>query len=827
MLFEDAWRPSGDPANALLSSAFRKVIFGRNVAHERVSHISSSKGPVCVARIMLRAPRIDKEHTMCITGSLPSLGAWNPKEAVIMDDTDFPMWSADVVVPVGTAPVTIEYKYAIYDTAKKAIATNEDGFNRTITFVPQAGFCLIRTDEGFRYPVGSYKAAGVAIPVFALRSKSGLGVGEFNDIPGFVNWAKKAGMKLVQLLPINDTIASHSWVDSYPYAAISVHALHPLFANLESMGLKGLKDEKLKAFVETEKVRLNNKPQVDYEAVMDTKFKVFRALFEQEKAKLVADTHFQAFLKENEDWVYPYAAFSYFRDIYHTVDFRWWPRCSTFNREEIKALAQPGSADYDGVALYLFIQYHLHLQMDAASEFARSSGVCLKGDLPIGIYRFSVDAWMAPHLYNMECQTGAPPDAFAVEGQNWGFPTYNWGVMAADNFKWWRSRLTKMARHFDAYRIDHVLGFFRIWEIPYDAIQGLLGQFSPSYALSRDELRDRGIDVDFDRMCKPYIRGHLLGNFFGEYTDDARVEFLDQFAPDCYNLKPQFSSQRLVAEYCGAQIIANPARKEYYERVKQGVFGLIAEVIFLVAPFSHGNAFSPRIALQHTWSYKELSHQQQTALNAIYVHYFYHRQEGLWGEQAMQKLPAISHATDMLVCGEDLGMVPACVPPTMEKLGILSLNIQRMPKDPKKEFFHPADAPYMSVVSPSSHDMSTVRGWWEEDREVTKRFYHDILGHKDGCPYFCEPDIAKEIVVQHLHSPAMWAIFPVQDLLAMDSALRLEKPEHERINVPAIPHHYWRYRLHIANEDLIGEKCNAFNAKLLALVGESGRNCPY
>ena len=778
--------------------------------------------PTCLLTFQLRAPRIDADSVMAILGSTKELGAWRPAAAVRMCDGDFPLWRADVAVPADGEAHDVEYKYAIVNARTGAVQTNEDGFNRTVRVVARAGTATVVTDEGFRYPVGQYKAAGIAIPVFSLRSRTCLGVGEFHDLIALVDWACKVGLRVIQLLPINDTIATHTWVDTYPYSAISVHALHPQYLHVEDVG--AVDDAALAGEMEAERARLDALPQVDYEAMMAIKLKVLRYLYRRDRAATERSEEYRRFLAENGEWAYPYAVFSFLRDEYGTVDFRWWPRCSTFDRAEVLRVA---AAEGEGVGFYLFVQYHLARQMSAAAAYARAHRVVLKGDLPIGICRYSVDAWVEPRLYNMDCQTGAPPDAFAAAGQNWGFPTYNWGEMAKDGYRWWRSRLTHMAKYFDAYRIDHVLGFFRIWEIPYHSVQGLLGQFSPALPLGVDELRSRGIDFDYDRMCKPYVRGHLLPHYVG--ADNVRrvaEEFLAYVAPDVYELKPQFATQRKIQEYVAAQVKADAARAPFYDAVKPGLFGLVEEVLFLEAPFSGRKAFSPRIGMQHTRSFQELSWDQQQRLNDVYVHYFYHRQEGLWAQQAMTKLPALVHATNMLVCGEDLGMVPACVAPVMAQLGILSLNIQRMPKDPKKAFFHPADAPYLSVASTSSHDMSNLRAWWEEDRDVTERFYREVLGHADGrCPFYCEDWVAEEIVRQHLYSPAMLAIFPVQDLLAMDAGLRLRVPQHERINVPANPHHYWRFRLHLSTEDLNG--ATAFNSKLAAMLAAAGRNAKY
>jgi 4-alpha-glucanotransferase len=187
----------------------------------------------------------------------------------------------------------------------------------------------------------------------------------------------------------------------------------------------------------------------------------------------------------------------------------------------------------------------------------------------------------------------------------------------------------------------------------------------------------------------------------------------------------------------------------------------------------------------------------------------------------MHKLPQLKSATNMLVCGEDLGMVPHCVPEVMQQLGILSLEIQRMPKDPAKEFFHPNDAPYLSVITPSTHDMSTIRGWWEENRERTRRFYNHVMGQWGDAPQYCESWISRAIVMQHLYSPAMWSIFQVQDILGMSDTLRRENHQEERINDPANSKNYWQYRMHITLEDLLKQK--DFNDELRDYVIHSGR----
>jgi 4-alpha-glucanotransferase len=283
-----------------------------------------------------------------------------------------------------------------------------------------------------------------------------------------------------------------------------------------------------------------------------------------------------------------------------------------------------------------------------------------------------------------------------------------------------------------------------------------------------------------------------------------------------YTLKPEFATQRQVEAHFDAL-----ERSEENQHLRQGLYDLISNVILFEQPGSNGSEFHFRIGIESTTSFRHLEGYLQDKLKDLYVNYFYHRQEHFWMQEGLRKLPALKRSTNMLICGEDLGMVPHCVPEVMKQLGIASLEIQRMPKDIQAEFFHPAHAPYLSVVTPATHDMSTIRGWWEEDRIKTQRFYNYILGQWGDAPPTCEAWINKAIVIQHLQSPALWVTFQLQDLLGMNETLRRANPNEERINIPAIPKHYWRYRMHITLEQLLKEK--EFNSELEEYIKDAGR----
>ncbi len=811
MMVQDAWRPQSDIENPLFSQAFAGNLFKRKGQGEA----KSVKGTNC--RVQIMAPRLTPDQSVGIMGSCKALGGWNPEKVLLMQSTHFPVWHADIKLESNEPD--FEYKYCIYDHKENKLIEWETGENRYYsTNGSLKDIFHVKTDIKFRYPFGLWRGAGVAIPVFSIRTKNSWGVGEFADIKKLIDWAHQAGLKLVQILPINDTVATHTWTDSYPYAAISVFALHPIYLHPPAMGQLNNRAEANEFMAKA--MALNELEQIDYEAVMEIKSAYYKKLYAQERDAFLNDPGFRQFFEDNREWLVPYAAFSRLRDMFKTPDFTLWAEFAHYDAQKIEGLVAEDKPDYDDYAVHYFIQYHLHLQMLDAANYAREKGVVLKGDIPIGIYRNSTDAWVAPHLYDMDTQAGAPPDAFAISGQNWGFPTYDWDEMAKDGYNWWRKRLSKMATYFDAYRIDHILGFFRIWEIPWDSVEGLMGRFNPAIPMFRYELDGNGLHFDYDRLCKPYIREYMLDELFGEDKEEVVNTYLNKGVDDFYFLKNEFDTQRKVEEFLNP-IIADAKDKERLLKIKYGLFTLIGNVLLMEEPGSDGQAFHPRIALHFTYSFKELDDASRSALDRIYIHYYYERQERFWRGKAMVKLPAIINATNMLVCGEDLGMVPDCVPGVMDELGILNLEIQRMPKGTKNEFSHPSDARYLGVVSPSCHDMSTIRGWWEEDHDRTQRFYNHMLGHFGSAPQFCEPWVSREMIIQHLHAPAMWAIFPIQDFTAMDEKLRYKIPQAERINEPSNPKHYWRFRFHLYLEELL--EADDFNKMLSELIMLSGR----
>lgn len=809
----DFWRPQSDTALAFQTQVFTQVLMSHPAQKTRKKSKVYNKALV----FNMRESRVPKGMKLGIVGNQYALGNW--QKPLLLGPVNHPDWS--LKISLNRLKFPLLYKYVLVNAENGKIEQWEEGDEREITFIDKKvdEFVHFQNDEKFRLAEPNWKGAGVAIPVFSLRSEEGFGVGEFNDLRKLVDWSVKTGMKMIQLLPINETVATHSWLDSYPYKAISVFALHPIYLNLDKMGKLGNEVEMLK--FDTRKKELNQKPYVDYIEVTKTKSAYYKLLFDQNWKLVKQQKAYKLFFDENREWLEPYAAFCYLRDKYQTSNFREWGKWADFDSNKIKRLVNPRAKHHEDIAVHYFIQYHLDKQLTEVVDYAHQKGVALKGDIPIGISPNSIEAWTKPELFNLNGQAGAPPDDFAVLGQNWGFPTYNWEVMAKDGFSWWKKRLQAMSKYFDAFRIDHILGFFRIWEIPKDALHGLLGYFKPGLPLSPSELMDRGIYFDSERMIRPYIRGHFLHEFFGEFTNEVRQLYLDESDYNVFQIKAEFDTQNKIYRH----FTPNNEDAELSEKevtIRDGLIALLDEVLFIKEPHSSHSAYHPRIAMHYTFSYRELDQDIKNKLDELYIDYFYKRHEQFWKNEAMAKLPALINASEMLICGEDLGMVPDTVPEVMNDLNILSLEIQRMPKNPDIEFGHPADAPYLSVCTTSTHDMSTIRGWWEENREKTQRFYHAILGHNDEAPYFAEPWICREIITQHLYSPAMWTIFPIQDLLAMDGELRWDETDKERINVPSDEKNKWRYRMILSLEELANAE--DFNRMLAAMIHKSGRN---
>ncbi len=800
----DHWKAMPEDAY-LYSSAFTDCI-----NHQALKEMKPETGSKIV-RLVVRAPQLRDGERLGVLGADKALGAWDVQKILPMTQHTYNEWVADIDV-THLEGSHLEFKFVAFRNAKNELLW-ENSMNRTVDLPEMKAGELVsyELDQAF-FALYNRKLAGTQVPVFSLRTRKSAGIGDFGDLKTMIDFVASTGQKVLQLLPINDTTITHTWTDSYPYSCISVFAIHPQYADLHA--LPELKDAKARAEAEKTRAELNALDKIDYEKVNDFKINYLRQIFNQEGEKMMKTAEYKAFFQDTELWLVPYAQYSYLRDKNGTADFNQWPDHQVWDEAERKALADPKTAAYKNVAFFYFVQFVLDRQMQEAHEHAKAKGVILKGDIPIGVNRNGCDVWTEPKYFNLNGQAGAPPDDFSVNGQNWGFPTYNWFEMLKDGCQWWNRRFQNMARYFDAYRIDHVLGFFRIWEIPVHSVHGLLGQFAPALAMSREEIESYGLHFQEDRFIRPFITDWVLDRMFHERAGEVKEKYLDRLDDERYQMKPEVDTQRKVeALFAGVT-----DEKELW--LRDGLYALISDVLF-VRDHTNPGIFHPRISAQLDFIYESLYDNDKAAFNRLYNDYFYRRNNQFWYQEAMKKLPKLVQATRMLVCAEDLGMVPDCVPWVMDELKILSLELQSMPKDPSVKFGHLSRNPYRSVCTISSHDMPTLRMWWDENIQRTQEYYNTMLYRQGPAPHPLPGWLASDIISRHLTSPSMLCILSIQDWLATDEALRLPDANAERINIPANPKHYWRYRMHLNIEDLAADK--RFVQNITEMISQSGR----
>ena len=800
----DHWKAMPEDA-FLYSSAFTDCI--NHQAPQEMKPETGSK----IVRLIVRAPQLRDGERLGVLGADKALGAWDVQKILPMTQHTYNEWVADIDA-THLEGSHLEFKFVAFRNAKNELLW-EASMNRTVDLPEMKAGELVsyELDQAF-FALYNRKLAGMLVPVFSLRTRKSAGIGDFGDLKVMIDFVASTGQKVLQLLPVNDTTITHTWTDSYPYSCISVFAIHPQYANLHA--LPELKDAKARAEAEKTRAELNALDKIDYEKVNDFKINYLRQIFNQEGEKMMKTAEYKAFFQDTKQWLVPYAQYSYLRDKNGTADFNQWSDHQVWDEVERKALTDPKTAAYKNVAFFYFVQFVLDRQMQEAHEHAKAKGVILKGDIPIGVNRNGCDVWMEPKYFNLNGQAGAPPDDFSANGQNWGFPTYNWFEMLKDGCQWWNRRFQNMARYFDAYRIDHVLGFFRIWEIPVSSVHGLLGQFAPALAMSREEIESYGLHFQEDRFTRPFITDWVLDRVFHERAGEVKEKYLDRLDDERYQMKPEVDTQRKV------EALFADATDEKELWLRDGLYALISDVLF-VRDHTNPGVFHPRISAQLDFIYESLYDNDKAAFNRLYNDYFYRRNNQFWYQEAMKKLPKLVQATRMLVCAEDLGMVPDCVPWVMDELKILSLELQSMPKDPSVKFGHLSRNPYRSVCTISSHDMPTLRMWWDENIQRTQEYYNTMLYRQGPAPHPLPGWLASDIISRHLTSPSMLCILSIQDWLATDEALRLPDANAERINIPANPKHYWRYRMHLNIEDLAADK--RFVQNITEMISQSGR----
>ena len=795
----DFWRAPGDLASVFSTLPFQETFFYRD------GREPEPIDPVDKTALVITsfAPTVGPEEEIYLTGDTEALGNWDPVRALPLKYLRQASWEIRLPHPL---PKQFEYKYLIRHREKGTFSW-EEGPNRLARL--HEGEVTIINDWPLVHPGSPKRWAGIIVPVFSLRSSQGLGVGEFLDLIPLIDWASRAGLKVVSLLPINDTQSAGTWADSYPYAITSTTALHPLYLNLDALipPRSGLIYR-----LKREKRRLNKRLKVDYPEVMRLKMELLKEIYSEHSPTITKDPEFISFVEENAEWLKPYAAFSYLREKSGGKSLNKWGPYHQGTEKVVEELTDPTARHYPDIAFHYFVQFHLYRQLLSVVNHARERGIILKGDLPIGVSRMSVEMWSHPEWFMEDYSAGAPADDFSNTGQNWGFPLYNWEEMEKDGFLFWRRRFRHISKFFQAVRLDHVLGYFRIWAIPAEHITASQGRFMPSLPFSREELLSRGI-TDPDCLATPLITERTLRHIFGRSFRKIVPRYLRQIDGNRYEFLSPYSSPLKVWRLW---------RGKRKRPILEGLLRLHDEVLLLPEKRDGGIFFHPRFRMSDTFRFHELTEEMRDSLLKLSTEYFYHRHNDLWRQTGNTHLRLLQGLSNILLCAEDLGMVPEIVPPLLTRRGILSLRIQRMPTRPGEIFSLCQNYPYLSVACPSTHDMQPLRLWWEETDRALIQFYFEHILHGDGiAPLQLTEELAEAIIEQHLSSPSMFALFLLQDLLSLDGSLRRKDCKEERINDPAILHHRWNFRFHLKVEELLNHR--AFQEKIRNLVRRSGR----
>ncbi len=752
---------------------------------------------------------LSKDERLHLVGESDVLGNWDPCKALPMQQRVPNRWSVTFDVAKLWSG-SLRYKFIAVDS--EGNVRWEEGENRHILlpdFEPATNY-FYQLDE-LHLPCDKLRVAGTVIPLFSMRSAHGWGIGDFGDIKLMADWLSSTGQNILQLLPVNDTTVCGGNEDSYPYNCVSVYALNPIYADISQ--LPALSSNKRNAWYSKESAALNALEAVNYAKVYMLKIGYLRELFDENGPEILASDGYKAFETEQEQWLKPYTIFRFLSARLH-CNIHDWGEYSRYSADTWEMVVAEYPDAVRETRFYSYVQYILYTQLSEAHQYANSCGVALKGDIPIGVAPNGVDVWCDSEQFNLSVSAGAPPDMFSADGQNWGFPTYNWQVMASDGYAWWRRRLQYMSHFFDAYRIDHILGFFRIWEIPRTVQSGLLGSFSPNIPLSRDEIVGYGFPFDKELHTVPYIDDALLKELFPRRVKQVKEAFLDEKPGGRYNFKQELENANLLAYYIYERTPKLP------QAMKDALLRLYGSVLFM-NDLHEDDKLVPRILGSDTAAYLQLSQEERIAYDRLYEDYYYNRHTMFWYREGMRKLAPLLESTTMTACGEDLGMIPACVPWVMKNLQVLSLEIQRMPKLFGETFANTARYPYLSVATPSTHDMSTLRGWWREDSALSQQFYNNVLGFDGVAPIEMDGRVAHAVLMQHLSSPSAFALFAWQDWMAMDERLRFHDSDGERINVPSNRDHVWNYRMHISIEQLMEER--AFNEEVRRMIAETNR----
>ena len=665
------------------------------------------------------------------------------------------------------------------------------------------------------------KLNGVTVPLGALFTNDNPVIGEFPDLKLFADFCKKAGFSLIQLLPVNDT-----GTQSSPYSGLSAFALHPIYIRLNQIAeFKNLYESDCNFKTDYDNFLNNHKYclRYNYDEILNGKIDLLRKIFsstEDYKSKTPSKQLF-TWIKNNE-WVKTYAVYKALKWDYMQSSWKQWKKEDQKKSEaEILELWEDKSKKTEHL-FYAWLQMIADNQFSDAVKYVHNQKILLKGDMPILMNEDSCDAWANPQFFNQNLRAGAPADGDNALGQNWGFPTYNWKNLKNADYSWWKGRLKVASKYYDAYRLDHILGFYRIWAIPGDDVNALNGHTEPFAFIKKTELYDLGFDDNRIRwISSPHIPTHVIEYITWNHEQAHKVlsKFCNQIgSEELWLFKPEIKGS-----------------KAFYEADFSGLchpdaIGRIQNV--LVEYWSNRtlleiskDKYVPLWTYSRSTSWQTLNDDEKNKLLGVFEN-LNSKNEKLWAKQADEIFTAITKDLDMIPCGEDLGVNIECVPKVMEKHDILGLRVVRWCRDwekPGQPYVDFKDYTPLSVTTTSVHDSSTIRQWWEDEKDSAKAFvfanpaYFGIKADlsdsvlEQKSMEIAQKDFSTEIAHAIMHasfsSASLWNISPLQDYLYMEEKYWLSDAKDERINIPGTVSSFnWTYRLPASVETILQDE---------------------
>lgn len=671
--------------------------------------------------------------------------------------------------------------------------------------------------------------AGVVVPLGSLYTKNNPVIGEFPDLIPFAQFCKTAGFKIIQLLPVNDT-----GTQSSPYSGLSAFALHPIYIRLcDIHGFSELyKSDKDFAQQYDELIKnCGYTLRYDYDQIMNSKVSLLRKIYDSMDFEKKIKGELSPWLKNNP-WIVNYAVYKNLKWKYMQSSWKEWKKeDQNKSLDEIQKLWDTPELEKDHL-FYAWVQKIAKEQFENASNEVHKLGLELKGDMPILMNEDSCDAWAYPQFFNQNLRAGAPADGDNATGQNWGFPTYNWKNLKEDNYSWWLQRLENASAYYDYYRLDHILGFFRIWAIPSGDCNALNGHTEPYAFIKKEELYEMGFDDNRIRwLSEPHIPTGVIEDI--TWNHDAAHKILSLF---CTQLPGEelwlFNSKIKGSQQIWDTDLTDLCTEDAAFRIKDLLVKYWSNRTLLEVA---KNKIVPMWTYEKSTSWGTLNDKEKELLNESFDS-INAKNEKLWKKQADEIFTAIKadKKIKMQPCGEDLGVGIACVPQTMEKHNIYGLKVlrwNRLWSEEGQPFINFDDYPELSVTTTSVHDSSTIRQWWIDEKDSVKAFIKmdpkafgikltDDDEDEDLILAASKEDFSEKtaqiILSQSAKANSQLVINPLQDYLFMEKKYWLKNDQDERINVPGtVTKFNWTYRLPVSLEDLQN------NEKLIAKINKT------